>query len=212
MLTLTLGLKILATWLVVDFISGLVHWSEDSYGSPTTPLVGRHITKPNLLHHFSPRAFVWNNWFGSSKLLVAASLAALGVAHLIGHLSPMVIVAAVLGANANQVHKWSHRTKAENGPIVTLAQRLRLIQSPRHHHQHHVGGKDSHYCVLTDFLNPVLDASRFWRGVEWLLRQAGIEKRNDDAMLAEVLRVEPDFLDRPIPGALSAVAPMERRA
>jgi len=112
-----------------------------------------------------------------------------------------VILAAVLGANANQVHKWSHRTKAENGPVIALAQRLWVLQSPSHHHQHHVEGKDSHYCVLTNFLNPVLDTSRFWRGLEWLLRRAGIEKRSDDLMLAEVLRQEPDFLDRPIPGA-----------
>lgn len=197
----TLGLRILATWLVVDFISGLVHWGEDSYGSPATPFVGRHVTKPNLLHHFRPRAFVWNNWYGSSKLLVAASLASLGVAYVIGHLNLMVVLAAVLGANANQVHKWSHRTRVENGPIVTLAQRLWLIQSPSHHHRHHVDGKDSHYCVLTNFLNPVLDASGFWRGLEWLLRRVGIQKRSDDAMLADVLREEPNFLDRPIPGS-----------
>lgn len=193
---IALALKILATWLVVDFISGVVHWCEDSYGSPATPFVGRHITRPNLLHHFRPRAFVGNNWYGSSKLLVAACLASLAVAYVMGHLSPMVVLAAALGANANQVHKWSHRTTAENGRLVSLAQRIGLVQSPRHHHQHHVDGKDSHYCVLTNLLNPVLDGLGFWRGVEWLLRQVGIEKRNDDAMLAAVLRDEPDFLDR----------------
>jgi ubiquitin-conjugating enzyme E2 variant len=108
----------------------------------------------------------------------------------------MVVLAAVLGANANQVHKWSHRTKAENGVLIVAAQHLKLIQSPSHHQRHHVDGKDSHYCVLTDFLNPILDYCRFWRGLEALARAVGLRKRNDDLTLAAVLLDEPDFLDK----------------
>ena len=100
-------LKVAVTWLVVDWISGFVHWCEDSYGSPSTPFIGRRITKPNLRHHFNPRSFVHNSWFASSELLLGACGAALLVAWGLGRLSPMVVVAAVLGINANQVHKWS---------------------------------------------------------------------------------------------------------
>lgn len=46
-------LTIAATWLVVDFISGVVHWAEDSYGSPSATFIGRRITKPNVLHKAS---------------------------------------------------------------------------------------------------------------------------------------------------------------
>jgi plasmanylethanolamine desaturase len=189
-------LKILVTWLAVDFISGLVHWVEDSYGRPSTPFVGRRITKPNLRHHFRPRAFVSNSWYSSSELLLFSCLAALGLAWLLGRLSPMVVVAAVLGANANQVHKWSHRTRGENGPVIAAAQHLGLLQSPAHHQRHHLGAKDSHYCVLTNLLNPVLDGCRFWRGLEFVLGRCGLRKRDDQALLAQVLRDEPDFLVR----------------
>lgn len=190
-------LKIAATWLVVDFISGVVHWAEDSYGSPSATFIGRRITTPNLLHHFRPRAFVVNSWFASSSLLIAASAAALVVAWLIGELSPMVVVAAVLGSNANQVHKWSHRSDAENGPIVATLQRLRLLQTPAHHAGHHMGRKDSRYCVLTNVLNPILDGCGFWRGVELALEKLfGLKKRDDDALLAQLLQGEPDFLDK----------------
>ena len=48
--------RMVLTWLVVDWISGVVHWLEDSYGHPSAPFVGRRITKPNLRHHFRPRA------------------------------------------------------------------------------------------------------------------------------------------------------------
>jgi ubiquitin-conjugating enzyme E2 variant len=188
-------LRIAATWLAVDWISGFVHWVEDSYGRPSMPFVGRRITKPNLRHHFRPRAFVTNSWYASAELLLFSCLAALIAAWLLGRLSPMVVLAAALGVNANQVHKWSHRTAAENGPFIVMAQRLRLIQSPDHHQRHHAHGKDSHYCVLTDLLNPILDRCRFWRGLERVVALAGLEKRDDDALLASVLLEEPGFLN-----------------
>lgn len=60
---------------------------------------------------------------------------------------------------------------------------------------HHIDHRDSHYCVLTDFLNPVLDGCRFWRSLEQVLAVLfGLKKRDDEAMLAAVLREEPDFL------------------
>ena len=188
-------LKAGVTLLVVDWISGFVHWFEDSYGNPATPFIGRRITKPNLLHHFKPRALLANSWYASSELLLVACAVALLVAWGLGRLSPMVVLAAVFGANANEVHKWSHRSQAENGPVVVALQRLGLVQTPRHHLQHHLDGKDSHYCVLTNLLNPVLDGCRFWRGLERVLAGVfGLKKRNDDTMLAAVLREEPDFL------------------
>jgi hypothetical protein len=83
-----------------------------------------------------------------------------------------------------------------------LAQRVGLLQSPQHHRAHHSGTKDSHYCVMTGLLNPLLERCRFWRALEWLLARFGLEKRDDDALLAEMLHKDPDFLDRPdrLPG------------
>lgn len=187
--------KIVATWLITDFLSGVIHWAEDSYGHPHTPIVGRYITKPDLLHHFQPRRIVENSWFASSDVLILVCLAALGVAAAVGRLSPMVVLAAVLGTNANQIHKFCHRSALENGPVITALQRWGLVQSPQHHHGHHVGGKDACYCVLTNFLNPLLDASRFWRGLERIVSAVfRVAKRDDDALIALVLSEEPGFL------------------
>ena len=187
--------KIVGTWLVVDWISGFIHWFEDCYGHPSTPFIGPRITKPNLRHHFRPRALVSDSWYSSSKLPLFVCAVAVIVAWLLGRLSPMIVLGAVLGANASQVHKWSHRTEIENGWLIVAAQRLGLAQSPSHHHQHHIGGKDSHYCALTNCLNPILDHVRFWRGLECLFAMLGLRKRNDKAMLALVLLEEPDFLN-----------------
>lgn len=186
--------QVLLVWLATDFLSGFFHWLEDAYGSPFWPVVGRHVTKPNILHHYVPRAFVTNSWYLSSRLLLLVCTLIAATTWALGVFNWMVALALVIGVNANQVHKWSHRTRHENGPFVGLLQRLRLIQSPSHHHRHHIAGKDSHYCVLTDFLNPVLDGIGFWRGLEWVIfRLTGVRRRNDEAMAEEVLRREPEF-------------------
>ena len=188
--------KVILTWLVTDWVSGLVHWLEDSYGHPHMPIIGRYVTKPDLLHHYHPRRFVTNSWFSSSDLLLLLCLVALLVALALGRLSPMVFFATALGVNANQIHKWCHRSARENGKVIVALQRLHLVQSPRQHSRHHLGKKDSSYCVLTDFLNPVLDACSFWRGLEWVIfRLFGIQKRDDDALLALILAEDPGFLD-----------------
>jgi ubiquitin-conjugating enzyme E2 variant len=181
-------------WLLTDFLSGLFHWLEDAYGNPYWPLFGRHVTKPNILHHYIPRAFVTNSWFLSSRLLILICTSIVVVTLTIGVFNWMVAMAVLIGVNANQVHKWSHRTRHENGWLITLLQRAKLIQSPSHHHRHHIFGKDSHYCVLTDFLNPILDRVRFWRGLEWLIAlTTGVRRRDDETMALDVLAREPEF-------------------
>ena len=190
------ALKLVATWFITDFISGFVHWLEDSYGHPHMPVVGRYVTKPDLLHHYNPRKFVTNSWFSSSDLLLILCSASLLVAFMFGRLSPIVCLGAVLGVNANQIHKWCHRTPRENGRFIVALQRLRLVQTPRQHHQHHVGRKDAAYCVLTGLLNPILDGCRFWRGLEFVIEATvGLKKRDDDELLALVLAEDSHFLD-----------------
>ena len=196
--TVALLLRLIATWLVVDWISGFVHWLEDSYGHPFARFTGRRVTIPNLIHHARPRAFIQNSWYTSSELLLFTCLAVMAIAWLFGRLSPMVVFGAFLGANANQVHKWSHRSPRENGWLVAALQRLHVIQSPSHHQQHHMGMKNSHYCVLTDILNPILDGIGFWRALEFAIAKVfGVRKRDDDEMLNLVLAKDPRLLDRP---------------
>ena len=49
-------------------------------------------------------------------------------------------------------------------------------EAPR---KHHVGAKDTHYCVVTNVLNPVLDVVRFWHWLEWAIeRLLGVATRS----------------------------------
>ena len=161
-----IALELVAVWLLADFVSGVVHWAEDSYGTEYTPVIGRWIVRPNLLHHRDASAFVDKSWLASSWDLAAVGVAVLAIAGLAGALTWHVGLFVLLGANANQFHKWNHMRHSRVPLAIRVLQRMRLLQSSRHHAQHHRGTKDSHYCVITEVLNPVLDGLGFWRALE----------------------------------------------
>lgn len=163
------AVEIVAVVLLADFVSGLVHWAEDSYGSETTPILGRWIVAPNVLHHRDASAFVGNNWLESSWDLACVGVLVLAGAWLAGVLSWHVWLFVLLGANANQIHKWNHMNRTCVPAPVRWLRACGLLQSPRHHAGHHRGEKNTRYCVITGAVNPALDALGFWRLLERLL-------------------------------------------
>ena len=166
--------------LAADFVSGAVHWAEDAYARPDTPVVGKLIANANIEHHAKPRAFVARGWLESSWDLLLVGVATLAAAWWFDMLSWPVWLFVILAVNANQIHKWAHQNPQENGRIVTLLHKLRILQTQRHHAQHHRGMKDSHYCAITNVLNPVLDRVGFWRGAEYAIEKVLGWKRRPD--------------------------------
>jgi plasmanylethanolamine desaturase len=166
--------------LLADFVSGVGHWLEDSYGAPDTPWVGRSIIVPNLEHHVRPRAFLARSWWESCGDLVSAGALLIAAAWALDLLTWHVVLFAVVGSQANQIHKWAHQNPAEKGALVDRLQRLRILQTPREHGRHHQGSKDSHYCTITNLLNAPLERVRFWRRLETVLERGfGLRKRID---------------------------------
>ena len=47
-------MTILICILVADFLTGLVHWAEETYGLSTLPLIGKLVIEPNIEHHRNP--------------------------------------------------------------------------------------------------------------------------------------------------------------
>ena len=70
----------------------------------------------------------------------------------------------------------THKRPEDNVPIVRFLQRLGLFQSTQHHTIHHGGNSDSHYCLLTDHINPILEMIGLWRFLDKLLSRIGIQK------------------------------------
>jgi ubiquitin-conjugating enzyme E2 variant len=169
--------------MLADFVAGVVHWFEDAYVREDTPIIGSFIGKANVIHHHLPRHMTRNNWWQSSwDLLCFSALIVLG-AWWLGLLTWHVWLFAVVSTNANQVHKWSHQTRKENGRIISFLQDIHVLQTPHHHAVHHTNPKNVRYCPVTNLVNPLLDTIKFWDGVEWLLaRIINLHRRPDTSL------------------------------
>jgi len=175
--------QFVATVFAAEFVSGIVHWFEDAYVREDTPLIGKLVGRPNTVHHHFPRYMTRHNWWQSSwDLVLLAAILVVG-AWCFGLLTWQVWLFAVLAANANEFHKWEHRTRKENGRVISFLQDIWILQSAKHHALHHTDPKNSHYCTVTNVLNPLLDGIRFWDGLEWLLaRTIGLRRREDTSI------------------------------
>lgn len=160
---------------VADLVCGLVHWFEDSYGQEQWPIIGPAIIAPNRLHHIKPRAFVQNSWWQSSRYQVVAVIGVVLVALWAGWLTWQLVLFAVVVVQGNEVHKWAHRTRAENGRLISWLQARGVVQNHRQHAQHHRGLRNTDYCTITTWVNPVVDTFRIWRFLEFsVVRITGI--------------------------------------
>ena len=177
---LLLASQAAAVVLAADFAAGVIHWIEDAYIREDTPIIGKWIGRPNTIHHHLPRRMTRNSWWQSNWDQMLAMGVLLAAAALMGRLSWQVWLFALIGGNANEVHKWSHRTRKENGKLISWLQDLRILQTPKHHAIHHTNPKEVHYCPVTNVVNPVLDGLHFWAGLEWLLEHTVGLKRQPD--------------------------------
>jgi len=168
-------IKIIIAIIAADFLTGLVHWWEDAYGNPNWKFLGKSVIQPNLLHHQKPREFLKSSYFELVFFSVLVGIVLLGISYFIGILNPYTAFAIILSTQGNQIHAFSHQSDRENGPIICFLQGIGLLQSRRHHGQHHRAPYACHYCAVTNYLNPILDRIAFWAGLEYLvLKLSGI--------------------------------------
>ncbi len=197
---LLLAGQIVLVWLITDAVSGLFHWWQDAYGDPFWPVVGTHITRPNILHHYAPRALLDKSWWNSSRTLLVIALTIATGAWLIDRLTWQLLLGLSLGVNMNQVHKWSHQAPRRNPAVVRWLQHWGVLQSPAQHRLHHIAARDTHYCIFTNVMNPVLERVHLWAAIEWVLaRGFGITRRGDSQRALMVLEREPEFFGKYLP-------------
>jgi hypothetical protein len=161
---------------IADLVCGLVHWWEDSYGQEHWPLIGSAIIAPNRLHHVKPRVFIYNNWWQSARFQVVVCVALVFFAQWAGWFSWKLLLFVVVATNGNEVHKWAHRTREENGRLISWLQARGVVQTCRQHARHHSGLRNTNYCTITTWVNPVVDGLGLWRLLEFcIVRIAGVK-------------------------------------
>jgi len=183
-----LHLLLIAAQVVViaglaDFVAGLVHWAEDAYFDEDTPVIGQRIIVPNIVHHHLPRYFTRLSWWESSAELVFAGALILAAAWPLGLLSWQLLLFVGVSVNANEIHKMAHRSPAENGWLVSTLQDWHILQTPRQHGLHHSDPKNTYYCPVTNYVNPLLERVDFWPRLEaFIALRTGVTHRHDTAV------------------------------
>jgi hypothetical protein len=152
--------------LGADFLSGLLHWGCDTWGSTSTPVIGQLAIRSFREHHLDEKAIVSHDFVETNghnyALSVLPSVAGLLVA------SPWwqacLLSAAVFVALTSQIHKWAHM----DGPpwFVRLLQKCGIVLSPTHHAFHHAAPHTRNYCITVGLLNGPLRAIRFFEALE----------------------------------------------
>ncbi len=88
---------------------------------------------------------------------------------LMGLYSWQVIVCLLFCIQGNEVHAMSHRPDKNTGPLVRLLQKTGIFQSKKMHRWHHKAPYETNFCIMSDFVNPILNRIGFWRKLEMLI-------------------------------------------
>jgi ubiquitin-conjugating enzyme E2 variant len=168
-----LSAAILTGYVAADFVSGLVHWMADRFGSETTPLLGTNFIRPFREHHLYPEAITKHGFIetnGSNCILCAPVM---GAAFFILPTTPPLISTFALGTTlafglaifaTNQFHKWAHM--AETPRAAEILRKWSLILPAEHHDLHHATPFDRNYCITVGWWNPILQRVRFFEHME----------------------------------------------
>lgn len=172
---LLIALQLIGLYLLADFITGIAHYLIDNVLPHWRSRVARYIVGENNLHHSKPRAMLNATRWQRLRVPLPFSIATLTLLGLLGLLTWQVVTLVSMLTVANEIHAFAHQTRRENGPLVTALQRIGFFQSARHHGLHHRSPFDCHYCVMSNWLNPLLDRLRLWSRLD---RMLGLHKPN----------------------------------
>lgn len=184
----TLPLALVAAMIGADFLSGLVHWGADTWGTVETPLLGTSLIRSFREHHVDPKSITHHDFVeaNGNSCLVLLPVVALAFAFPVSAGGPWSLFgAAFLGilcfflAATNEIHKRAHQ---DPPPLPLRAlQRIRVVLPPDVHDIHHESPFARYYCITTGWLNAPLTMIGFFSTLEsTITRVTGAIPRQDD--------------------------------
>jgi len=178
--------------LVADFMSGVVHWTADTWGSVRLPVIGKAFIRPFREHHVDPTAMTRHDFLetnGDNFLLVlpfAVCFVYKGFTHDALTLAEtyrwhlFVFALGIFVLLTNQIHKWSH-TYFGLPKWVEFLQKYHIILPRKHHRIHHVAPHETYFCITTGWCNYPLERIGFFQKLEWVIEKlTGVPPRVDD--------------------------------
>lgn len=176
-LSITAGIvSAILGYLLADFMSGLVHFLGDSFGTVRTPIFGPTFIFPFREHHVDPEDITRHGFIETNGHNCLVSLPVMMVMHYLLFSTAIASVAGsialatgfflILGVFAtNQFHKWAHTKRPP--AFIAFLQKYRLILSPKHHQVHHTSPFERYYCITTGWLNMALEKASFFPASKW---------------------------------------------
>jgi ubiquitin-conjugating enzyme E2 variant len=179
-------LVVAASALGADFVSGLVHWTADTWFSESMPVLGRRFLRPFRVHHVNPDDFLrrdlidCNGDVAMLNLPILATASMIPVAHDPGAAASLALATfAAVSLPTNQVHQWAHMPAPP--AVVQWLQRRGVILGFDDHARHHRAPYVANYCIATGWCNRWLSAIDFFPSCERLVtRIAGLTPREDE--------------------------------
>ena len=173
---------------LADFISGLVHWGADTWGSSRWPVLGPALLRPFREHHVDPLSITRHDFIernGDNALLCIPLLVLLYFIPAQGMLLSVkisVLTLALSLALTNQIHCWAHQKTRPR--FVTAIKNAGVILSPRVHKKHHEKKYDKNYCITTGRMYVFLEKIAFFRVSERVISKlTGAIPRQDESWL-----------------------------
>ena len=167
-------------YILADFLSGFVHFLGDTFGSPTTPIIGPAFVFPFREHHKEPEAITHHDFIETNGHNCLVSIPVMMImAHVLVKYAVVSALAGFAFATSfflilgvfltNQFHKWAHMKNVS--AFIRFLQRTRLILSPAHHKIHHTSPYTRYFCITTGWLNFVLDRTQFFPMAKFTIRR-----------------------------------------
>lgn len=158
--------QVFLLWITADFVTGIIHWWEDTYGNPDWPLIGKYVVSPNLVHHRQPNKMLEGSYWNRINTSFFAAAMVGSIFWWFGIRSWQMVVCLLFCVQGNEIHAMSHRPDKLNGRLILFFQKTGILQSKKEHRWHHKAPYETNYCVMSDFINPILNRIEFWRMME----------------------------------------------
>jgi plasmanylethanolamine desaturase len=174
--------------LAADLVSGLVHWTADTWFSETMPVLGRRFLRPFRVHHVNPDDFLRRDFIDCNGDVAMLNIPFLIVALMLPESGAIMSLAlmsfSIVSLPTNQVHQWAHMPSPP--AVVRWLQRRGVILSIEDHASHHSAPYVANYCIATGWCNRWLTAIDFFPACERLItRVAGLQPRVDEQSFVE---------------------------
>jgi hypothetical protein len=173
-------LAVLLALPAADFISGVVHWSADTWGNEQWPVIGERFLRPFRVHHIAPEDLCRRSFLDCNGDVAMLCVPVLFATLFMPNVAGLFLVAfCAWTLPTNQIHKWAHLPTPPR--FVRALQCVGLILRTQHHSGHHTSPYTANYCIVNGWCNPLLNTIDFWRRAERTIsRITGLTPREDE--------------------------------